>query len=179
MLAGVPLAAAAQTRPAPAASPATPAAQPPAATTAPAPQAAHTITSLRVEGTQRIEPETALSYTKLRQGQHYTNESLDQAIKDLYASDLFADVTIDGAATGNIVIRVRENPIINRVIFEGNKRPRKTRSVRRSGSSRDRSSPARQCAPTSRGSSSCTGARAVLPRPCSPRWSASTRTAST
>ncbi|MBB3345993.1 outer membrane protein insertion porin family [Sphingomonas sp. BK069] len=122
MLAGVPLAAAAQTRPAPAATPATAAAQPPAATVTPAPQAARTITSLRVEGTQRIEPETALSYTKLRQGQPYTNETLDQAIKDLYASDLFADVTIDGAATGNIVIRVRENPIINRVIFEGNKR---------------------------------------------------------
>ncbi|TCP37197.1 outer membrane protein assembly factor BamA [Sphingomonas sp. BK235] len=121
MLAGVPLAAAAQTRPAPAA---TPAAQAPAAAAAApaAPQAPRTITSLRVEGTQRIEPETALSYTKLRQGEPYTNETLDQAIKDLYASDLFADVFIDGAATGNIVIRVRENPIINRVIFEGNKR---------------------------------------------------------
>ncbi|WP_394647254.1 outer membrane protein assembly factor BamA [uncultured Sphingomonas sp.] len=130
MLAGVPLAATAQTRPsAPArtqAAPRTQAAVPTATPAAPAPAiaqpAARTITSLRVEGTQRIEPETALSYTKLRQGESYTNETLDQAIKDLYASDLFADVQIDGAATGNIVIRVRENPIINRVIFEGNKR---------------------------------------------------------
>jgi outer membrane protein insertion porin family len=130
MLAGVPLAATAQTRPAPRAAPTRPAAQPiaqpgtPAAAQGPAivQPAARTITSLRVEGTQRIEPETALSYTKLRQGDSYTNETLDQAIKDLYASDLFADVQIDGAATGNIVIRVRENPIINRVIFEGNKR---------------------------------------------------------
>ena len=130
MLAGVPLAATAQTRPsAPArtqAAPRTQAAAPTATPAAPAPAiaqpAARTITSLRVEGTQRIEPETALSYTKLRQGESYTNETLDQAIKDLYASDLFADVQIDGAATGNIVIRVRENPIINRVIFEGNKR---------------------------------------------------------
>ncbi|WP_405053142.1 outer membrane protein assembly factor BamA [Sphingomonas sp. BE138] len=95
----------------------------PKASGAPLPTApTRRITSLRVEGTQRIEPETALSYTKLRQGDTYTNETLDQAIKDLYASDLFADVQIDGAATGNIVIRVRENPIINRVIFEGNKR---------------------------------------------------------
>ena len=127
MLAGVPLAATAQTRPAanaPARQAATAPAAAPAAAQAPAiaQPAARTITSLRVEGTQRIEPETALSYTKLRQGDSYTNETLDQAIKDLYASDLFADVQIDGAATGNIVIRVRENPIINRVIFEGNKR---------------------------------------------------------
>ncbi|WP_082449598.1 outer membrane protein assembly factor BamA [Sphingomonas sp. Leaf231] len=126
MLAGVPLAATAQTRPAPRPATAVQATTPPGQQTTATPAiqqpAARAIASLRVDGTQRIEPETALSYTKLRQGDAYTNETLDQAIKDLYASDLFADVTIDGASTGNIVIRVRENPIINRVIFEGNKR---------------------------------------------------------
>ena len=80
------------------------------------------INSLRVEGSQRIEPDTVLSYTKLRVGIPYNNESLDQAIKDLLGSDLFADVTIDGAVSGDIVLHVRENPIINRVILEGNKR---------------------------------------------------------
>ncbi|WP_432423293.1 outer membrane protein assembly factor BamA [Sphingomonas lycopersici] len=123
MLAGVPLAAAAQTAPAeqaptPAAVPAAPAAAP----SAPAVQVVRTIRSLRVDGSQRIEPETVLSYTKLRVGDSYTNETLDQAIKDLYASDLFADVTVTGAESGDIVLRVRENPIINRVILEGNKR---------------------------------------------------------
>ena len=80
------------------------------------------IKSLRVDGSQRIESDTALSYTKLRIGQAFNNESLDQAIKDLLNSDLYADVTINGAQTGEIVIKVRENPIINRVILEGNKR---------------------------------------------------------
>ena len=38
-------------------------------------------------------------------------------------SDLFADVIISGAESGDLtVLRVRENPVINRVIFEGNKR---------------------------------------------------------
>jgi outer membrane protein insertion porin family len=114
MLAGVP--AAAQVTP-PAAVPTTSAAQAPAA-----PAATRVIRTLRVEGTQRIEAETALSYTKLRVGQAYTNETLDQGIKDLYASDLFADVSVSGADSGDIVLRVRENPIINRVILEGNKR---------------------------------------------------------
>ncbi|MFK3890277.1 hypothetical protein, partial [Sphingomonas sp. NPDC079357] len=72
MLAGVPLAATAQTRQAasaPARSAATaPVAAPATQVPAIAQPAARTITSLRVEGTQRIEPETALSYTKLRQG---------------------------------------------------------------------------------------------------------------
>ncbi|WP_179187149.1 outer membrane protein assembly factor BamA [Sphingomonas sp. TZW2008] len=114
MLAGVPSVAAAQS--------AAPTASAPATPSPVAPPVQRVIRSLRVEGSQRVEPETALSYTKLRIGQAYTNETLDQAIKDLYASDLFADVTVAGAETGDIVLRVRENPIINRVILEGNKR---------------------------------------------------------
>ena len=62
-----------------------------------------------------------LSYTKLRVGAPYSAETLDQALKDLQASDLFADFSISGVETGNIVLRIRENPIINRIIFEGNK----------------------------------------------------------
>jgi len=127
MLSGVPVAVSAQTAPAantPAAT--APAAAPQAAAPAvPAPVAApvtRTIKSLRVEGSQRIESDTVLSYTKLRVGQAYTNETLDQAIKDLYASDLFADVSISGAESGDIVLRIRENPVINRVLYEGNKR---------------------------------------------------------
>ena len=94
----------------------------PIAAPATTPAASHTIRSIRVDGVQRVEPETVLSYTKLRTGQSFTNETLDQAIKDLYASDLFADVSIAGAETGDIVLRIRENPVINRIIFEGNKR---------------------------------------------------------
>lgn len=115
-------------RPAPAQAPAAPA--PGAAPVTVAPAAPRIIRSLRVEGSQRIEPETVLSYTQLRQGQPYTNESLDQALRDLLASELFADVTIEGAVTGEIVVRIRENPIINRVVFEGNSRLKTDRLTR-------------------------------------------------
>jgi outer membrane protein insertion porin family len=121
MLSGVPLAASAQT--APAAGPAAPATAPAPQEAAPvAPAVTRPIKSLRVEGSQRIEAETVLSYTKLRVGSPFNNETLDQAIKDLYASDLFADVSISGAESGDIVLRIRENPVINRVLLEGNKR---------------------------------------------------------
>ncbi|KQN04163.1 MULTISPECIES: outer membrane protein assembly factor BamA [unclassified Sphingomonas] len=102
--------------------PAPPVAAPAPAAPAVAPAPVRTIRSLRVEGSQRIEPDTVLSYTKLRVGAAYTAETLDQAIKDLYASDLLADVAIEGAETGDVIVRVRENPIINRVVLEGNKR---------------------------------------------------------
>jgi outer membrane protein insertion porin family len=84
-------------------------------------QPARTIRSLRVQGSQRLEPETVLSYTRLRAGEVFTNETIDQAIKDLLASELLADVEID-TTTDDVVIRIRENPVINRVIYEGNKR---------------------------------------------------------
>ena len=89
--------------------------------TAPAP-AVRTIQSIAVRGSQRLEPETIRAYANLAPGQTYTAATLDQALKDLYATQLFADVTISGAETGNLVINVRENPVINRIILEGNKR---------------------------------------------------------
>ncbi len=87
----------------------------------PAPVSA-TIRSIRVVGSERLEPETVRSYSNLVPGQQYTTETLDQALKDLYATELFADVVITGADTGNLVITVRENPVINRIVLEGNKR---------------------------------------------------------
>ena len=91
----------------------------PQATLAPA---VRTIRSISVKGNQRLEPETIRAYASLAPGQTYTAATLDQALKDLYATQLFADVTIGGAETGDLVINVRENPVINRIILEGNKR---------------------------------------------------------
>ncbi|HEV2593615.1 MAG TPA: outer membrane protein assembly factor BamA [Sphingomicrobium sp.] len=108
---------------APASTPAAPASRtspnivPPAAA-----PAERTISSIAVRGNQRLEPETIRAYANLSPGETYTAATLDQALKDLYATQLFADAKIEGAQTGNLVIVVRENPVINRIILEGNKR---------------------------------------------------------
>lgn len=80
-----------------------------------------TIQTIAVAGAQRLEPETIVSYVRLRVGDVYTQAAADQAIKDLYATELFSTATVrnDG---GNVVIEVVENPVINRIILEGNKR---------------------------------------------------------
>ena len=80
------------------------------------------IRSIAVRGNERLEPETVRAYANLRPGGTYTPASLDTALKDLYATELFTDVVITGAETGNLVITVRENPVINRIVLEGNKR---------------------------------------------------------
>ena len=81
-----------------------------------------TIRSLAVRGAERLEAETVIAYSNLRPGETYSAETLDQALKDLYATELFADVQITGAETGNLVIQIRENPVINRIVLEGNRR---------------------------------------------------------
>ncbi|NWG47238.1 MAG: outer membrane protein assembly factor BamA [Alphaproteobacteria bacterium] len=74
-----------------------------------------------VEGNQRIEPETVQSYMTVRPGDAFDPAELDRTLKTLFATGLFADVTLRRSGE-DLVVAVVENPIINRVAFEGNKR---------------------------------------------------------
>ena len=78
-----------------------------------------TITNIRIEGIQRIEAETVRSYLVLQPGDQWDADRVDQSLKALYATGLFADVKLirDGST---LVVKVVENPIINRIAFEGN-----------------------------------------------------------
>ncbi len=76
---------------------------------------------VRVEGNQRIEAATVRQYMRLEPGRAPTDEELDRALKALFDSGLFADVVVERDGPG-IAVRVVENPIINRIAFEGNRR---------------------------------------------------------
>ena len=78
------------------------------------------IKTIQVQGNQRIEANTVASYLLFAPGDPYSETRLDTSIKTLYATGLFADVSID-PRDGNVLVSVIENPIINRVILEGNK----------------------------------------------------------
>ena len=90
------------------------------ATTAAAPQS-EVIRSIAISGAQRLEPNTILSYIRLRPGQVYTQVAADQALKDLYATELFSSASIANN-NGDVIVTVAENPVINRIVLEGNKR---------------------------------------------------------
>jgi outer membrane protein insertion porin family len=79
-----------------------------------------TIRSIVVEGNQRIEARTVQSYLLLEPGDPFDPERIDLSLKTLFATNLFADVSIDRRGD-DLLIQVVENPIINRVIFEGNR----------------------------------------------------------
>jgi outer membrane protein insertion porin family len=71
-----------------------------------------------VEGNQRIEPATIASYLQVGPGDIFDPERIDMSIKTLFATGLFSDVQIEQRG-GDLVVVVSENPIVNRVIFEG------------------------------------------------------------
>ena len=83
------------------------------------PGGAGTVREIRVEGIQRVEPETVRSYMSIRAGDPFDPERIDRSLKSLFGSGLFADVSI--RQEGDVlIVRVVENPIINRLVFEGN-----------------------------------------------------------
>src|SRR4051812_48970266 len=85
----------------------------------PAPPGQGPIQRIVVQGTQRIEPDSVLSYMLLREGQAYDPAVADRSLKALFDTGLFADVRMswDGAT---LTVNVVENPILNQVVYEGN-----------------------------------------------------------
>jgi outer membrane protein insertion porin family len=79
------------------------------------------IQAIRVEGNQRIEAGTILSYMLLAPGDRFDQTRMDDSLKTLYATGLFSDVMLrrDG---NDLVVHVVENPLVNQVAFEGNHR---------------------------------------------------------
>lgn len=77
------------------------------------------IADIRIEGSQRIEEGTVRSYMLVVPGDRFDADRLDRSLKTLYATGLFSDVVLrrDG---NTLVVKVSENPIVNRVVFEGN-----------------------------------------------------------
>ena len=83
-------------------------------------QADEIIRTIKVEGNQRIEDRTVLSYLLVEPGDTFDPDRIDLSLKTLFATGLFADASFEKAGP-DLIVRVVENPIINRVLFEGNK----------------------------------------------------------
>src|SRR5258707_2292051 len=85
------------------------------------PAYAQTVSSIIVQGNQRVEAETIRSYFRPGPNGQLDAFENEQGVKALISTGLFQDVrsSIQG---GRLVITVTENPVINRIAFEGNKK---------------------------------------------------------
>ncbi len=79
-----------------------------------------TVAEIVVEGTQRIEPETVRSYMLIKEGDPIDPDRVNESLKGLFSTGLFSDVTFR-LERDVLFVRVVENPIINRIAFEGDK----------------------------------------------------------
>jgi outer membrane protein insertion porin family len=74
---------------------------------------------IEVQGNQRIDSETILSYLPIAVGDRVDSAKIDDGLKALFRTDLFSDLKIDMQGS-DLIVHVIENPIINQVLFEGN-----------------------------------------------------------
>jgi len=81
---------------------------------------AQTVNSIVVEGNRRVEANTIRSYFKPGPDGRIGPFQIDEAYKALIATGLFQDVRIQ-VSGGRIIVTVVENPVINRIAFEGNR----------------------------------------------------------
>jgi outer membrane protein insertion porin family len=82
---------------------------------------AQTAASIIVQGNRRVEADTIRSYFRVGPGERLDSAKVDEGVKALFATGLFADVR-PSFASGRVTITVVENAVINRIQFEGNKR---------------------------------------------------------
>lgn len=90
-----------------------------------APQAAfaqsYSFSSVAIEGNERVDPATILSYAKISRGQTISAAALNDAYQRLVQSSLFE--TVEMLPQGRkLVIKVTEFPTIGRISIEGNRR---------------------------------------------------------
>jgi outer membrane protein insertion porin family len=80
-----------------------------------------TASSIVVQGNQRVEADTIRTYFRPGPGGRLDAFQIDEGVKALYATGLFQDIrpSVQG---GRLILTVVENPVINRIAFEGNKK---------------------------------------------------------
>ena len=78
------------------------------------------VSQIEVDGLQRVERETVLSYLNVEQGSSVSQEYLNSSMKRLFETGLFDDVNIDARGNGVLAVKVVENPVINKRVFDGN-----------------------------------------------------------
>jgi outer membrane protein insertion porin family len=82
-------------------------------------RAAETITSIEIVGNRTVGVDAVHSHLKLTQGSPYDAGKADQSIKELFATGMFAHVSIERRGT-SVIVKIAENPIVASVYLEGN-----------------------------------------------------------
>ncbi len=78
------------------------------------------VSDIQVKGLQRISEGTVFNYLPVNVGDRFSPSNVGPAIKSLFKTGFFKDVTVEREGTV-LVVNVVERPSIAKIIFEGNK----------------------------------------------------------
>lgn len=79
------------------------------------------IRSISVRGNQRVSADTIRQLTEISIGDNVNGGNVDDAVKSLFGSGLFADVSVTRSGS-TLIVNVVEFSIVNQVIFQGNRK---------------------------------------------------------
>jgi outer membrane protein insertion porin family len=85
------------------------------------PAQAAVVSSISVQGNQRVDKETVIGYLNITPGKSFSGADIDEAVKRLFGTGLFSDVRINQVGS-TLVVQVEEYSIVNQVLFQGNKK---------------------------------------------------------
>ncbi|ABD45160.1 outer membrane assembly complex, YaeT protein [Ehrlichia chaffeensis str. Heartland] len=79
------------------------------------------IKQVQINGNHRLDYKTIYFYSKINLQDNVTQETIDQIIKNLHSTQLFSHIEVYVNQDNYLVINVTENPVINNIVFYGNK----------------------------------------------------------
>lgn len=81
---------------------------------------AEAVKAVAVTGNVRVEKETILSYVPVKVGTDFNPAETSRIVRSLFATGMFSNVDVT-LTDGTLAVKVTENPMVNKVVFEGNK----------------------------------------------------------
>ena len=79
------------------------------------------VNSVAVNGNQRVSSNTIADFVGYRAGRNYSASDIDEAVKALFRTGLFSDVSVTTSGS-TLVISVSEYATVNQVLFQGNRK---------------------------------------------------------
>lgn len=82
---------------------------------------AASVSRIEVRGNRRVDAETVRNQVGIAPGETFDSADVNEAVKRLFATGLFADVSITQSGS-TLVVTVDEYAIVNQVLFQGNRK---------------------------------------------------------
>ena len=76
------------------------------------------IKKVNINGNERITKQTIIVYGDIKIGSDYQSSDVNLLIKKLYDTKFFSDISVE-LKDGVLNISIKENPIVNTVVFKG------------------------------------------------------------